>query len=92
MSSPQVKQWLDDGTRLQEEMASALQALEDQQRELQEKLEAQRLEVAVMNQILERARNPDPSMLEEANDMSFNSKAGSPGMKNQKREEWHPGV
>lgn len=92
MNSPQVKQWLDDGGRLQEEMNAALAALEEQQRELQEKLEAQRLEVAVMNQILDRARNPDPAMLEEDDAVSFNSKAGSPGMKNQKREEWHAGV
>ena len=38
-------------------------------------------------------QNPDTSLLEdEANDMAFASKAGGSGIKNQKRDEWHPGV
>ena len=90
MSSPQVQQWLDDGTRLADEMKKTLEDLEEQQRQLQEKLDTQRREVAVMLQVLERAAHPpDDDKIAGAN---FNSKAGSASHKGGSKDEWHPGV
>jgi hypothetical protein len=101
MPSPQVQQWLNDGTSLRDDLLGQMEKLETQRQELDHLLSERRFELDLLARILDRADNEksgdDKSQAkeEEGSDdpfhPKFNAKAGS-GAKEQPRDTWHAGM
>ena len=91
MASPQVQQWLDDGSQLRDQMMKELEELEKQRQELERLVGEKKQEASVLARILEGA-DGKVSVKEPAGAPSFDSKAGGGSVKGGSKDEWHPGM
>lgn len=100
MPSPQVQQWLTDGTSLRDDLLGQMEKLETQRQELDHLLSERRFELDLLARILDRADNekadkPGAAKEEEGSDdpfhPKFNAKAGG-SAKEQPRDTWHAGM
>ena len=94
MPSPQVQQWLDDGSRLREDLLADMEKLESQRAELERLLQEKNLEMSLLARILDRADKPvqgeerDPGS-DDPFSPHFNKAGSASGAKNPPREAWH---
>lgn len=95
MASPQVQQWLSDGTSLREDLLAQMEKLEAERQELDKQLQEHRQELNLLGRILDRADKPGEEPVEQGSDdpfnPNFNAKAAG-GVKNQPKEAWHAGL
>jgi hypothetical protein len=97
MPSPQVQQWLNDGTSLRDDLLSQMEKLEAQRQELDKLLGERRFELDLLARILDRADDkPDASPRKEGGsddpfNPNFNAKAVK-GAKEQPKDTWHAGL
>ena len=92
MPSPQVQQWLDDGSRLREDLLADMEKLETQRTELERLLQEKQLEMSLLARILDRADKPaEDGEAAPGNDDPFSphfNKAAT-ATKHPPREAWH---
>ena len=96
MPSPQVQQWLSDGTSLRDDLLAQMEKLEAQRHELERLLGERRFELDLLARILDRADDEKSEDKPEAGsddpfNPKFNAKAGT-GVKEQPRDTWHAGM
>lgn len=94
MPSPQVQQWLNDGTSLRDDLLAQMEKLEAQKHELDRLLGERRFELNLLARILDRAddEKSGEAKAEPGSDdpfnPAFNAKAAT-GVKSQPKENWH---
>ena len=92
MPSPQVQQWLDDGSRLRDDLLADMEKLEAQRAELERLLHDKQLEMSLLARILDKADKPAEGEAGDGDDPlnpNFNAKAGGAHKNQQPREAWH---
>lgn len=89
MPSPQVQQWLEEGSQLREDLLAQMEKLEAQRHELEQMLGQRRAELNLLAHILDRADDePAEPGVDDPFNPNFNSKA-SASPKSQPKEAWH---
>ena len=101
MPSPQVQEWLNDGTHLRDDLLGQMEKLEAQRVELERLLNERQSELNLLARILDRADDQKSAggggeeKAEEGSDdpfnPNFNAKAVA-GSKGQPKEQWHAGM
>lgn len=102
MPSPQVQQWLSDGSQLRDDLLGQMEKLESQRMELDRLLGERRNELNLLARILDRADGGEEKpggngQGEKGSDdpfhPQFNAKAAAgAAVKDQPRENWHAGM
>lgn len=90
MPSPQVQNWLEEGSQLREDLLAQMEKLEAQRHELDQMLNERRTELSLLARILDRADH-EPAPEQTADDPfnpSFTSKAGV-SVKAPSKDVWH---
>ncbi len=98
MPSPQVEQWISDGTSLREDLLAQMEKLETQRQELDHLLAERRFELDLLGRILDRADkaktgggSEDGQGSDDPFHPQFNAKAGV-SVKEPPRDTWHAGM
>ncbi len=94
MPSPQVQQWLEEGSSLREDLLAQMEKLEAQRHELEHMLSERRSELNLLARILDRADDDkhDGPGSDDPFNPNFNSKAAVGGQKVGPKETWHAGM
>ena len=91
MPSPQVQNWLEEGSQLRDDLLAQMEKLEAQRHELDQMLNERRTELSLLARILDRADH-EPAASEPHTDDPFNpnftSKAGV-SVKGPSKDVWH---
>ena len=90
MPSPQVQNWLEEGSQLREDLLAQMEKLEAQRHELDQMLNERRSELSLLARILDRADNEPPSepAVDDPFNPNFTSKAGV-SVKTPPKDVWH---
>jgi hypothetical protein len=91
MPSPQVQNWLEEGSQLREDLLAQMEKLEAQRHELDQMLNERRTELSLLARILDRAdHEPAPAApaIDDPFNPAFTSKAGV-SVKTPSKDVWH---
>jgi hypothetical protein len=97
MPSPQVQQWLNEGTSLRDDLLGQMEKLEAQRQELDKLLSERRFELDLLARILDRADDaksghPKDDGSDDPFNPKFNAKASGPAKEQPKKDTWHAGM